>query len=56
MSQMKIVKKIAGVCLCHRAMYGVAAYAYGAGAVHLVGEAVVLAVVGAVYLLLAVRG
>ena len=48
--------RIAAVCLCHRAMYGVAACAYGAGAAHLVAEAVVLAVVAGVYGLLALRG
>lgn len=53
---MKTMKKIADVCLCHRALYGVAACVYAAGAAHGVGKEVVMAVVAAVYAVMALRG
>ena len=51
-----VMRKVAGVCLCHRAMYGMAALAYGAGWMHLIDEPAVLATVGVVYLTMALRG
>ncbi len=50
------LKNIAKVCLCHRAMYGMVAFAHGAAAAHLVTEVAVLAVVAGVYAVMALRG
>ena len=53
---LNMMRKVAGVCLCHRALYGAVALAHGAGAGHLIADGVVLAVVAGVYAVMALRG